>query len=38
VDGTEEGVVEGTELEVEERTKVESDDAVLPVRVSSGLL
>jgi hypothetical protein len=31
-------MVEGTALVVEERTKVDVEDAVLPVRVSTGLL
>jgi hypothetical protein len=38
VDGTEDGMVEGTALVAEERTKVDAEDAVLPVRVSTGLL
>ena len=38
MDGTEDGMVEGTALVLEERAKVDAEDAVLPVRVSTGLL
>ena len=38
MDGTEDGIVEGTALVVEDGTKVDVEDAVLPVRVSTGLL
>ena len=37
MDGTEDGMVEGMELEVEDSIKVDVYDADLPVRVSSGL-